>query len=290
MTHTNRSQRIYSALVWLYPASFRSEYGECLEGAFEDLRREASGPAVMARFWVRTLWDLVRSVVTEHIKHIHRPTPKRDRKFRTQWITTMVAAGAVGPLVGSWVVYLMRPIEFALSVQIVSTWVFTGAFLGMMIGMAEAILLRSHGISPPQWVAASIVGGIAGWTTGMSVGRFVGSRFSILGPDVLALLVAFSITALALGGVQWWVLRRSHRQAQSWIAANVAAAPVACFAGLPFLSGALGLESMSASLIVNVVVMSTLGVMTASSIDRILGHPRQPEPTLPDADLQVASD
>ena len=144
MTHTNRSQRIYSALVWLYPASFRSEYGECLEGAFEDLRREAS--------------------------------------------------------------------------------------------------------------------------------------------------VAFSITALALGGVQWWVLRRSHRQAQSWIAANVGAAPVACFAGLPFLSGALGLELMSAFLIVNVVVMSTLGVMTASSIDRILGHPRQPEPTLPDADLQVASD
>ena len=289
MTHNNRSQRIYSALVWLYPASFRSEYRECLEGAFEDLRREASGPFVMARFWVRTLWDLVRSVITEHIKHINRPTPKRDRKFRTRWITTLAAAGAVGPFVESWVVYLLRPIEFALSVQIVSTWVFAGAFLGMMIGVAEAILLRRHGISPPWWVAASIVGGIVGWTTGMSAGRFVGSRFSILGSDVLALLVAFSITAIALGGVQWWVLRRSHGRAQSWIAANVAAAPVACFAGLPFLSGALGPESMSAVLIVNVVVMSTLGVMTASSMDQILGHPRGDAPSAPDAELQVAS-
>ena len=52
------------------------------------------------------------------------------------------------------------------------------------------------------------------------------------------------------------------------------AAQVACFAGLPFLYGrtALPLQSMSAYLFVEVVVMSTFGVMTARSIERILGQ------------------
>ena len=78
---------------------------------------------------------------------------------------------------------LMRPIEFAPGVRIASTWVFAGAFLRVMIGTAQAIRLRRYGVSPSRWIAVSIVGGIVGWTSGMSAGRFVGSRFSILMPQ-----------------------------------------------------------------------------------------------------------
>ena len=288
MNHNERWRRVYRFLLRLYPEAFRSEYADSLEGAFADLRREASTPIRRVMLWVRTVWDLVRSAATEHA---NVPRPERDPKCRRQWITTMGAAGAAGPLLGVWVAYLLRPIELALDVRIVSTWAFTGAFLGVMIGGAQAILLRKHGISPRRWIAASIAGGIAGWFAGMYAARYVATvLLSGFVPDLVPVLVMSFIPGLILGVAQWWVLRRTHQDAHWWIAANLATAMALGFAGWSLLDVAVSFQSIRAFLFVYAAIMSMFGVMTASPMEWILRHPRQDNPTVPDSGLQVASD
>ncbi|NDJ78627.1 MAG: serine/threonine protein kinase [Chloroflexi bacterium] len=72
-THTRTltvHDRLYQALLRLYPAEFRREYGSLMALAFRDLCRDArhnGGGFGLVGLWWRTLRDLVRSVITEHL-------------------------------------------------------------------------------------------------------------------------------------------------------------------------------------------------------------------------------
>ncbi len=64
------SERVYRALLYLYPAEHRRECGPLMAQAFHDLARAAwrrRGRRGLAGLWLRTLADLARSVPREHL-------------------------------------------------------------------------------------------------------------------------------------------------------------------------------------------------------------------------------
>lgn len=58
--------RLYALLIYLYPPSFRREYGESMLQLFNDQRRSVSGPGGHAMLWLKTLRDLLLSVPAAH--------------------------------------------------------------------------------------------------------------------------------------------------------------------------------------------------------------------------------
>ena len=65
------SERLYRALLWLYPAQFRRTYGREMAQTFRDCYREEQGRGgsrSIARLWSIVLSDLVNSVCVEHWK------------------------------------------------------------------------------------------------------------------------------------------------------------------------------------------------------------------------------
>jgi hypothetical protein len=65
------SARVYRALLVLYPADFRHEYGSHMLQAFRDLCRDAyhrGGGWGLANWWVAALFDFLQTLITEHRK------------------------------------------------------------------------------------------------------------------------------------------------------------------------------------------------------------------------------
>lgn len=60
------SARLYGLLLYLYPPSFRREYGEAMLQLFNDQHRAARGAGGYATLWLKTLRDVVRSVPAAH--------------------------------------------------------------------------------------------------------------------------------------------------------------------------------------------------------------------------------
>lgn len=58
--------RLYALLLYLYPRSFRREYGESMLQLFNDQRRAADGAGGNVMLWLKTLRDLVLSVPAAH--------------------------------------------------------------------------------------------------------------------------------------------------------------------------------------------------------------------------------
>jgi hypothetical protein len=57
--------RLYEALLHLYPASFRGEYGAEMRTIFAQRRRDASGVTVIA-LWVDVIWEIVFNSIAAH--------------------------------------------------------------------------------------------------------------------------------------------------------------------------------------------------------------------------------
>jgi len=67
---TTVSERVYAALMHVYPRTFRAEYGDEMIDYFRDRRRDEharSGGRGVARLWIRTLIDLASTATHEHI-------------------------------------------------------------------------------------------------------------------------------------------------------------------------------------------------------------------------------
>ncbi len=67
---SSSAERLYCALLWLYPAQFRRAYGREMVQTFRDCYREEQGQGDwgVARLWGLVLSDLVTSVCVEHWK------------------------------------------------------------------------------------------------------------------------------------------------------------------------------------------------------------------------------
>lgn len=73
MAQSNKVQtavRIYTALLWLYPRAHRQEYGALMVQLFQDQCKEAYAQQRtrgLLKVGLRTLWDLVTTVLQEHL-------------------------------------------------------------------------------------------------------------------------------------------------------------------------------------------------------------------------------
>jgi putative ABC transport system permease protein len=64
--------RIFRALMRLLPAEFRGDYGREMENTFRAERRAATNAASVARLWMTTIADVVRTAPSEHLDILRR--------------------------------------------------------------------------------------------------------------------------------------------------------------------------------------------------------------------------
>ena len=61
-------ERLYRALLSLFPSEFRGDFGEAMTGDFRDQRRDAEGrPREVRRLWARTIVDVLYRAPREHL-------------------------------------------------------------------------------------------------------------------------------------------------------------------------------------------------------------------------------
>ena len=89
-----------------------------------------------------------------------------------------------------------------------------GLLVGAIVGLAQWLALRSHGIGP-QWVA---------YTAGaMAVGAAISAALTGAGTERADVMLAGLVTGAAVGGAQSAVLARGLRVALAWTAATAVA-------------------------------------------------------------------
>ncbi|HOU13829.1 MAG TPA: hypothetical protein PKZ84_12005 [Anaerolineae bacterium] len=70
----SRAERVYRALLWVYPADFRREYEAPMAQLFRDLCRDVysqHGRLGLAQMWGRVLADTAIAAVIERIYTLH---------------------------------------------------------------------------------------------------------------------------------------------------------------------------------------------------------------------------
>ena len=69
------SEQIYRILLKAYPARYLREYEAPMAQLFSDQLRDANTPAKLARLWLRTSVDLIRTVPLRYFEPRRRPSP-----------------------------------------------------------------------------------------------------------------------------------------------------------------------------------------------------------------------
>jgi len=79
VTKTNPAEKIFDALLLLYPEHYRKQFGKEMKIVFYDMYQEelARHGSVGIRFWISCISDCIKSVVEQHITEIHKKGMKR---------------------------------------------------------------------------------------------------------------------------------------------------------------------------------------------------------------------
>jgi putative ABC transport system permease protein len=120
--------RLYEALLHLYPASFRGEYGAEMCAIFAQRRRDTSGAAVIA-LWVDVIWEIVFNSIAAHsdvLRQDVRYTARALARTPGFAITAiLVAALGIGANTAAFTVtdfVLIRPLPFPQPERLVALW------------------------------------------------------------------------------------------------------------------------------------------------------------------------
>ena len=121
--------RAYRALLHLYPASFRAEYGGELVAAFAIDRRAAAGPLAVAALWLASVADIVTGAAAVHLDILGRDLRYALRSLRRSPAFALTAVTVVALGVGATTAafsaldyVLLRPLPFADPSQLVKLW------------------------------------------------------------------------------------------------------------------------------------------------------------------------
>jgi hypothetical protein len=171
-------EKIYASLMRLYPKRFRREYEDQMLHTFRELSRDS--PHAPVYFWSVILHDVCRSVVREYVDAWTCGMGRLARDWVSACSLGAMASGAV-----MWVfirsVNLLFPPRYDPSgfVHIVATnptGVY-GALIGLVIGSAQALVLRHQVRRGVLWIGRNLSCGrrrISAWSR---VGEF-GSAFA----------------------------------------------------------------------------------------------------------------
>jgi hypothetical protein len=104
-----------------------------------------------------------------------------------------------------------------------------GALVGIVIGVSQWLVLRSHIRHSNRWIIATIAGALVGWMVGVKASIFL-ALVTGLGTRGLSLPIFFegvvllgAWVGLVLGFAQWFVLQANFPGAGWWIPANMVA-------------------------------------------------------------------
>jgi hypothetical protein len=232
--------RLYSAMIRLYPLSFRQEFGaemlavyvEAIEDAREKSRRDLFVTIL------REIRDFPSFLLREHWRNFTHLEPNLmtiNRKpawfFYPAWIILTALCVPVGVLASMFIVHvivgLVGDLIYADGMRWASEDNVAIYALVLVVGLSTGILqyglLRRYMPRMGWWVLATA----GGWSLGLVL--IVLGIFGVLthfwGAETIyrswAFVLAFSLLGLSIGFGQWLVLRRRLPRAGWWIGANV---------------------------------------------------------------------
>jgi len=121
--------RTYQLLLYLYPASFRAEYGEELRRDVARRRRDVTGTAAVIAFWIAAIADVVNNASRLHWDVLRQDLHYTRRLFRRApaFALTAIAVSALG--IGATTAtfsmadhVLLRPLPFHAPDRLVRVW------------------------------------------------------------------------------------------------------------------------------------------------------------------------
>jgi hypothetical protein len=215
-------ERVYAALLALYPRAFRDTYGEDMIEAFHELRRTSGLPAVS--FWRFAIADLVASACHEQLDACRFGL----RRFVLEWLAVcafgIMGTGLIASLVGWTFAYLYHP--YLEGMQLVP-WGY-GAVLGAGLGIAQSVALRQRARSALAWIAVSAASTALGLT-------LVALTAAAIGP------VGCGIVIGCVVGICQWMLAGTPIHRRGWpVLASALSVPMAIFLCHSWIQRALG--------------------------------------------------
>jgi hypothetical protein len=179
-------EHVYRVLLHAYPRRFREEYGNELELAFRDARRDARQHKL--RFWIETVSDLARSAPALRAEEM---LTRKDGRTRTEG-GVMRPMGALAVMIGA-IQLVNAGIEMsAASAKGSAVWL-GSVVLGMLLGvllMATGIALLRRTPAASRWARVSAVACLALMLLIQLIGPWMSIFGIILGVGFpLALLV-----------------------------------------------------------------------------------------------------
>jgi putative ABC transport system permease protein len=126
---TNLSTRAFRALLALYPAAFRDEYGRELALVFADRYRDAAGRWDRARLWLEALGGILADAPKEHLRLLGSDVGHALRRLRSNPGFAAVSVGTLTLAIGASTAMfsvlnavLLRPLPFPSPEQLVAVW------------------------------------------------------------------------------------------------------------------------------------------------------------------------
>lgn len=230
-------ERLYSALLTLYPAAFRREYGESMKHAFRDLcweNRRASWS-----FWLFVLGDIGRSATREHVDAWWSDV----RRFALQWAMACALGALAGGVMANGLArtfsYFYHPYLEGLTLP---PWSY-GALLGLGLSGAQCAVLRHRLHLGGMWVCVTVVAAAVGLHVAVATAPVMVS--AVNGPLSYGVILGSCV-----GSGQWLVLRTRVHRAGWWVVANALALPAAVLSCGVALNGTLhGMNALANDLL-----------------------------------------
>ena len=208
------SNRIYCLLLYLYPASFRQEYGYHMAQLFRDDVRgtmQESGGVAVVGLWFLAFFDLLKTAVAEHFWEIfHMPIEKL-----TRWSGAAAALG--GLLLAIGVISIARLTRWANGIEtaVAGSWLAVITALLMVLGLFGLYKCLPTTIGHLNTLAfMAAAGGLltlhVGWVIGVWTNNF-GNRFDV------AAAASFVFATLWLAGfIGMGILAMTTRALGRW--------------------------------------------------------------------------
>lgn len=206
------AERFYRSLLWVYPATYRREYGALMTQLFRDLRRDAyrrAGRVGVVGLWGRILTELAVTAIVEHIHTLQEG--ERTMSKQQHWLILSLAGL---PLWLGIFLLLLNPIFMRQMVVPNAAqplgWLMTAAILGLTVGayvMQRKALLAaatdtSAGVTQDRRFLRSVLFGPLlahlPWRHGV---LFVGSVLFLVLPALLLVLLGPALLGLLMRGI-----------------------------------------------------------------------------------------
>jgi hypothetical protein len=202
-------ERLYSALLRVYPTSFRREYGDRMLEVFRQLHGDYRGSRVT--FWLFVLADICRSAFSVQTDACRSGV----RRFALEWTGACACGAVVVALVANGLTsgfsYVYHPYLERVTLP---PWSY-GALLGIALGAVQSAVLHRRFHLGIVWLVASAVGAALGLEAAIAIAK-------IAGPGAYGIVLGGVV-----GGAQWAVLRTRVRQAAWWVLTSTVALSVA---------------------------------------------------------------